>query len=222
MPQEKKQRFEEGLCLYYREPIHKADGCFKKQRRHTFMTRSTLMKNHWQSKNEETQPVETVWLNKFKSQDLFLSGQPSHCFNVPFSFTCLNLQTSNINYEQDDWTLYLSLVEFVYNNIIHASTHQTPFYVNYGYHPKFDMLNKSKNENPAAIDFTIWLLKLHVLMKLHLQEAQYRYKAAVDKLIKESPSMQIDDKIWFMRRNIKTTWPCNKLDYCRLGTILIQ
>jgi hypothetical protein len=55
-PQEKKRRFEEGLCLYCGEPGHKADSCSKKQHRHTFKTRSTFVGDHQQSKNEETQP----------------------------------------------------------------------------------------------------------------------------------------------------------------------
>jgi transposase InsO family protein len=35
-----------------------------------------------------------------------------------------------INYQQDDWTSYFPLVEFAYNNTIHASTRQMPFYAN--------------------------------------------------------------------------------------------
>jgi len=128
----------------------------------------------------------------------------------------------NINYQQDDWTLHLPLAEFAYNNTVHASTQQTPFYANYGYHPKFDMLKPIENENPAAVDFATRLSELHALMKIHLREAQDRYKGAADKLRKESPSFIIGDKVWLIRRNIKTTRPCDKLDYRRLGPFPIQ
>src|SRR4051794_19521962 len=57
-----------------------------------------------------------------------------------------------INYQQDDWTLYLPLAEFAYNNSIHASTQQTPFYANYGYHPKLDLWASTGEKNPAAED----------------------------------------------------------------------
>ena len=36
-----------------------------------------------------------------------------------------------------DWDDGLPLLEFHYNNSCNASTRQSPFYVNYGYHPKF-------------------------------------------------------------------------------------
>lgn len=36
---------------------------------------------------------------------------------------------------QDDWDLYLSLVEFVYNNAWQESIQNTPFVLNHGQHP---------------------------------------------------------------------------------------
>jgi hypothetical protein len=36
---------------------------------------------------------------------------------------------------QEDWDLYLSLVEFVYNNAWQKSIQTTPFMLNYGQHP---------------------------------------------------------------------------------------
>jgi hypothetical protein len=36
---------------------------------------------------------------------------------------------------QDDWDLYLSLVEFAYNNVWQESIQTTPFMLNYGQHP---------------------------------------------------------------------------------------
>jgi hypothetical protein len=35
----------------------------------------------------------------------------------------------------DDWTTWLPVAEFAYNNSYHSSTKSTPFYANYGYHP---------------------------------------------------------------------------------------
>lgn len=40
-----------------------------------------------------------------------------------------------INYQQDDWTTLLLMAEFAYNNMVHSSMQQTPFFANYGYHP---------------------------------------------------------------------------------------
>lgn len=36
----------------------------------------------------------------------------------------------------DEWSSFLPLCEFAMNNAPHASTHHSPFYVNYGFHPR--------------------------------------------------------------------------------------
>ena len=41
---------------------------------------------------------------------------------------------------------YLSLAEFAYNNTIQESANATPFFLNYGFNPKFD---------PSTPDVTI-------------------------------------------------------------------
>jgi hypothetical protein len=60
-----------------------------------------------------------------------------------------------INYQQHDWTSYLPLAKFAYNNTIHALMRQRPFYANYGHHFKLDLLDPSKTDNPATKDFVI-------------------------------------------------------------------
>jgi hypothetical protein len=37
--------------------------------------------------------------------------------------------------DHDDWSTWLPVAEFAYNNSVHASTRQTPFYANLGFHP---------------------------------------------------------------------------------------
>jgi hypothetical protein len=127
-----------------------------------------------------------------------------------------------INYQQDDWTSYLPLVEFAYNNTIHASMQQTPFDANYGHHPKLDLLDPSKADNPAAVGFATRLLQFQDTMKFQLQEAQDHYKASTDESRKKNPLLQVDNKVRLLRCNIKTTRPYNKLDYQRIGPFPIQ
>jgi hypothetical protein len=80
-----------------------------------------------------------------------------------------------------------------------------PSHANYGHHPKLDLLDPSKADNPTATDFTTQLLQLQDAMKFQLQEVQDRYKASVDESRKEHPLLQVGNKVWFLRRNIKTT-----------------
>ena len=39
------------------------------------------------------------------------------------------------NYQQDNWSKLLPLMEFAYNNDLSATTSVSPFFVNKGYHP---------------------------------------------------------------------------------------
>jgi hypothetical protein len=86
-----------------------------------------------------------------------------------------------INYHQDNWVDLLPVAEFAYNNTFQESIHQTPFFANYGYHPRFDSLNLSLAENPAAQDLVTRLLEIHKDMKAKLVEAQERQKINADK-----------------------------------------
>jgi transposase InsO family protein len=40
-----------------------------------------------------------------------------------------------VSYQQDDWTEWLDLAEFAYNDCLHSTTQQTPFYIMHGQHP---------------------------------------------------------------------------------------
>ena len=39
-------------------------------------------------------------------------------------------------FQNQDWEMLLPSLEFAYNDMQQSSTGQTPFYLNYGYHPK--------------------------------------------------------------------------------------
>jgi len=70
-----------------------------------------------------------------------------------------------MNYQQDDWTSLLALGEFAYNNSTHASTHKAPFYINYGYHPKIDMLPTLKGNSSLVENFAKHQKELYAMVK---------------------------------------------------------
>ena len=56
---------------------------------------------------------------------------------------------------QDDWSEWLASAEFAYNNRQHSSTGQSPFYLEYGYHPRTPLtIDNPNTNNPAVNDFT--------------------------------------------------------------------
>ena len=128
----------------------------------------------------------------------------------------------SINYQQDDWTIYLPLAEFAYNNTLYALTQSTSFFSKHGYNPKFDLLISPTNSNPAAEGFVRQLSELQTTLRLQLQFAQQTYKTTADKFQNETLAFKIGDKVWLLRRNIKTKRPYDKLDYRRLGPFVVQ
>ena len=123
-----------------------------------------------------------------------------------------------INYQQDNWSTLLPMAEFCYNNTVHSSTNQTPFYALHGYHPRFHVdVPRVSASTPLAhkrlqsIKGTQEDLQFHIATA---QESQAHYYNQ-DKL--SQPDYQPGDLVWLLRRNIKTTRPSDKLDVKRLG-----
>ena len=74
--------------------------------------------------------------------------------------------------------------------------------------------------NPRAEDHLERLRKIQMDLSTHLRHAQHTQKNYVDRHRLPS-SFAIGDRVWLLRRHIKTTRPCNKLDYRRLGPFRI-
>ena len=123
----------------------------------------------------------------------------------------------SVNYQQDNWAELLPLAEFAYNNTVHSSTKQTPFFANYGQHPRGDPFQGRHVGSPAAEELATRLANIHKELRFQLQEAQDRYKDYADRHRLSQPQFKTGDRVWLLRRNIQTKRPSTKLDYQRLG-----
>jgi len=122
------------------------------------------------------------------------------------------------DYQQDDWHQLLPLAEFVYNNTQNSSTRISPFFANYGYHPRCSVtVANAESTNPAAEALLDRLQAVHTELKVNLQQAQDRYKRQHDRHTRPAPTIAVGDKVWLNRRNIRTTRPSRKLDVKRMG-----
>jgi hypothetical protein len=117
-----------------------------------------------------------------------------------------------VNQRQDDWSEWLPLAEFAYNNRIHSSTRQTPFAMDTGQHPRMGAEPNRHSQVEAAEDFMSRMKRL-------TEEAQAALKQAADDMSRfynakrsEHPKFEVGDKVWLDGRNIKTTRPAKKLD----------
>ena len=123
------------------------------------------------------------------------------------------------DYHQDDWSQLLPLAEFVYNNTKSSSTGMSPFYANYGYHPRatLKILLEKGHENPTAEAYVDHIRRMHEKLQMTLEQAQARYKKEFDKNVAPAPGFKVGDRVWLNRRNIKTTRPSQQLDFRHLG-----
>ena len=129
-----------------------------------------------------------------------------------------------INYQQDDWVDLLHLAEFSYNNSVHSSTGYSPFFANIGYHPRWTIVEHPElPANPAAEDRLTRLQEIQATLSQNLCDAQNTQKKVADRhRCDSSTKFQVGDKVWLLQGNIKTTRPCNKLDYQRFGPYVIS
>ena len=97
----------------------------------------------------------------------------------------------------------------------------TPFFANYGLHPRFNISLPFDSVNPSAEDQARILGVVHRDLSLELTLARECYMDQVDRLCSDAPRFVVGYFVWLLRRNIATTHPCLKLDYKKLGPFQI-
>ena len=124
------------------------------------------------------------------------------------------------NYQQNNWSNLLPLVEFTYNNALNAMMGLTPFYTNKGYHPSITIHPKWDIASTRAQDFAVNLNDLHQQLQSHISDTQKRYLVSTDKHQTPLPDFKIGDKVFIKSDNICTTWRSNYR--VEIGTVGIK
>jgi len=115
------------------------------------------------------------------------------------------------NYQQDNWSELLSLVEFAYNNTPSATTGVSPFFANRGYHPNITVHPKHDIASSWACNFAIDLDKLQNTLKAEISAAQQHYKKSTDAWHSPAPDFKVGDKVFVKAQFFQTTQPSKKL-----------
>jgi len=84
------------------------------------------------------------------------------------------------NYQQDNWSELLSLVEFAYNNAPSATTGVSPFFANKGYYPNLIVYPEQDIAFSHARDFIVDLDELQGTLKEEIAKAQRQYQLSAD------------------------------------------
>ena len=123
---------------------------------------------------------------------------------------------------QDDWVDLLPVAEFSYNNSQNASTKQTPFFANLGYHPNILPKFPVTSPIPAVAERISTLQQNLLLLRETLESAQENYKRAADKFRRPAPMFKVGDKVWLSTRNLKIKVPSPKLGHKFIGPYKIM
>ncbi len=132
---------------------------------------------------------------------------------------CIEQYLQNFcSYQQDDWVVWLlGLAEFHYNNLIHNSTHVSPFYANYGFNPSFSIPCLHQLLTPATSDFLSHLSTIHSELMAELKLVQELAKLKYDAHWAPAPMFNNGNLVMLSCWNIKMMHLSNKFDYQKLG-----
>ena len=114
------------------------------------------------------------------------------------------------------------MAEFSYNNSKHSATTLSPFYANYGYHPRMTLLPPSPESNtPAADSYVLRLREAQVTLQRELLKARRAMELSANRRRRPAPNLIPGQKVWLLRRHVSTTRPSSKLDVRRLGPFAV-
>ena len=100
------------------------------------------------------------------------------------------------NYQQDNWSKLLPLMEFAYNNAPSATTGVSPFFANKGYHPNITVHPERDIASSRARDFAVDLNELQSTLKAEISAAQQRYQKSTDVQCSPAPDFKVGDKVF--------------------------
>jgi len=127
-----------------------------------------------------------------------------------------------IGERQDDWADLLPMAELQYNNHIHSSIQQTPFFLDSGHHPRMGFEPQQPSQLESVNKFTDQ-------MKLVLEEAKATLTKAKDDMARyynqrclPAPTYKSGDMVYLNASDISTTRPLRKLSHRRLGPFPVE
>jgi hypothetical protein len=125
---------------------------------------------------------------------------------------------SYVDYDQKNWVQLLPVAQFAYNSSKNATTGMTPFFANRGREPTIDKLPIEIQQQSHDARLSAERMKdLHKILRMDIEFMNSRAKAYYDERRQEAPQFRKGEKVFLLRRNIKTKRPCDKLDHKKLG-----
>lgn len=117
-----------------------------------------------------------------------------------------------VNHHQNDWSEWLAIAEFQYNDQTHSTTGHTPFFLNYGQHPYKGSNVQVQTKTPGAEEFATTMTKIREEAIAAMNKASETMKRFYDCSRSDSIILEPGDKVWLEGTNIKSDRPSQKLD----------
>ena len=95
------------------------------------------------------------------------------------------------------------MVEFTYNNKIHAATKTLPFKVNYGQDPRMGFEGRRKGKYEAAGKFIERMKKIQEKAKAVLGKAQEKMKKFINRRRGEGEEYRVGDLVLLSTKDLK-------------------
>jgi hypothetical protein len=126
-----------------------------------------------------------------------------------------------INYHQTDWSDWLAMVEFSYNDKVNASTKHTSFMLMHGRHPwkGSEPIYRSKLE--SAKEFVDRIKKVQDNAKAALEKAKKAMTKRYNLRRRKAPTFEVGMKVYVKVENIKQARPSKKLSDQYVGPYTI-
>ncbi|KAG0143909.1 hypothetical protein CROQUDRAFT_95671 [Cronartium quercuum f. sp. fusiforme G11] len=100
-----------------------------------------------------------------------------------------------VSYRQDNWSEWLAMAEFTFNNSPNSSTKLSPFFSWQGFHPQANSFT-APSQVPSADLFVELLEDIQLLLLSSLKNAKLSQAHAYNKHSKPSPTYHPGDLVW--------------------------
>ena len=81
-----------------------------------------------------------------------------------------------VNHRQNNWSEWLAIAEFSFNNKVHTVTKMSPFKANYGREPRMGFNIRKKGKNKKAEEFVREMKERHEEARAALVKSQKKMK----------------------------------------------
>ena len=116
-----------------------------------------------------------------------------------------------VSQRQNNWPEWIACAEFAYNNKVHSATKVSPFYANYGRHPRMGIEPWRAGKSELAKEFAEQMKEIHEEAGAALSKACDDMTCYADQHRGSAPKYKIGDKVWLSTKDIKINRPSRKL-----------